>query len=168
MTASQQARLKQGGASAVEFALVLPVLLALIYSMFVYSYAFVVRESINYAAQLGAEAAVAVAPDPIDTYQSRVTGFVQASVAGALSWMPATLRDSAIGANGSAIVPLLCNPEGGGPSAFCPVNPTGGTPLVVPITVPVQSPHFPVINLPGLGAFPPMPATLSAVGVGLL
>lgn len=55
-------RREQGGAAAVEFAFVLPILLFLVYATVVYSYLFVVRESIEFAAHKGIEAAVAVDP----------------------------------------------------------------------------------------------------------
>ena len=62
MRVGQQPRSARG-AAAVEFAFVFPVLFLLIYGVIVYSYIFMLQESINYAAQQAAEAAVAVEPD---------------------------------------------------------------------------------------------------------
>src|SRR5258708_37699419 len=63
MTDSGREPRTQRGAAAVEFAFVFPVLFLLIYGVIVYSYIFVLQESINYAAQQAAEAAVAVEPN---------------------------------------------------------------------------------------------------------
>jgi Flp pilus assembly protein TadG len=156
---------RQSGASAIEFAFVLPLLIALTYAMFVYSYVYVVYESINYAAQQGAEAAVAVDPE-LDDYEAVVRTQVQLTVRGVLSWMPASAqRDAAVNNVANAVV--FCGSSGGSP--YCPVEATGGTPVVVPITFPLLAPDlFPVLNLPGIGSVPPLPAALVGVGVVLL
>ncbi|MGH8458645.1 MAG: TadE/TadG family type IV pilus assembly protein, partial [Nevskiales bacterium] len=57
-----RARRSESGAAALEFAILLPLLLLLIYGLFVYSYMFVVQEAITFAAQEAAEAAVKVDP----------------------------------------------------------------------------------------------------------
>jgi len=159
---------RQSGATAVEFALVLPLLIALTYSLFVYSYVFVVYESINYAAQQGAQSAVAVDPD-IDDYFATVQTYAQTTVAGALSWMPAGQRANSIGEGGSAVQVLPCSAGGSGGSQYCPTAMTGGTPIVVQINFPLLAPNlFPVLNLPGIGTVPPLPASLVGVGVTLL
>src|SRR3546814_14549890 len=64
----------QGGATAIEFAFVFPLLLFLVYAIFVYSYLFVARESIEFAAHKGIEAAVAVAPGAADRSDERRVG----------------------------------------------------------------------------------------------
>jgi len=159
---------RQSGASAVEFAFVLPLLLALTYSLFVYSYVYVVYESINYAAQQAAEATVAVDPFDEDGYQANVENYARATAAGVLSWLPASQRTAAIGANGSAIQVYPCSPGGGG-GEYCPAGVTGGTPVVVKIQFPLSSPSlFPVMDLPGIGSVPPLPSSLVGVGVALV
>ena len=55
-----QRRPRQLGGAAVEFAFVFPFLFFLMYGVLVYSYLFVLQESINFAAQEAAEAAVKV------------------------------------------------------------------------------------------------------------
>lgn len=57
-------RVRERGASAVEFALVFPVLFLLVYAVIVYSYTYVLQQAITYTAQHLAEAAVAVNPTP--------------------------------------------------------------------------------------------------------
>jgi len=170
MDTRPQSRLKltrgrQSGATAIEFAFVLPMLLALTYAMFVYSYTYVVYESINYAAQQGAESAVAVDPDT-DDYQAAVIAQVQTTVASVLSWMPASQRDASIGANGSSVQVDFCG-SSGSTSPYCPTTQVGGTALVVPIVFPILS-LFSVMNLPGIGSVPPLPETIVGVGVVLL
>lgn len=159
---------RQSGASAVEFAFVLPLLIALTYSLFVYSYVFVVYESINYAAQQAAEATVAVDPFDEDSYQANVQNYARTTAAGVLSWLPASQKAAAIGTNGSAIQVYPCSPGGGG-GEHCPAGVTGGTPVVVKISFPLTSPRlFPVMDLPGIGMIPPLPASLVGVGVALV
>ena len=163
---------RQSGAAAMEFALVLPLLFALSYAILVYSYTFVVYESINYAAQQGAEAAVSVDPSVAEggggtsSYYGNVTTRVRATVAGALGWMPEGQRTMSIGANGSDVTVNFCNIGGGGPPG-CPAVDTGGQPLVVRISFPINS-IFPVLTLPGVGTIPPLPDTISGVGVAVL
>ncbi len=163
---------KQSGAAAMEFALVLPLLFALSYAILVYSYTFIVYESINYAAQQGAESAVSVDPSLGDSgggtssYFGNVTTIVRNTVAGALGWMPEQQRAMSIGANGSSVQVNFCN-QGGGGAAGCPLQDTGGRALVVRINFPITS-IFPVLTLPGVGTIPPLPATISGVGVAVL
>lgn len=163
---------RQGGASAIEFALVLPILLALSYAVVAYSYTYIVFESINYAAQQGAESAVSVDPSVADSgggtsgYYGNVRTTVQNTVAGALGWMPERQRTMSIGANGSSVTVNFCNPGGGG-GAGCPAVDTGGQALVVRIDFPITS-IFPVLTLPGVGTIPPLPATISGTGVTVL
>ncbi|MDB5972398.1 MAG: pilus assembly protein [Hydrocarboniphaga sp.] len=159
---------RQSGATAIEFAFVLPLLLALTYAMFVYSYVYVVFESINYAAQQGAESAVAVDPALGNAYLDTVTLHAQATAASVLSWLPADQLSNSIGTNGSLIQVTQCFPTGGG-GPHCPTTASGGTPIVVQINFPLLTPAlFPTLTLPGIGPVPPLPAQLTGVGVTLL
>jgi Flp pilus assembly protein TadG len=160
---------RQSGATAIEFALVLPLLIALTYSLLVYPYVYVVRASLNYAAQQGAEAAIAIAPDPDeDEYRAQVTAHVQNVVAGALSWIQQGQRDAAIGAAGSRINVQFCDGDNQS-SAYCPPVFTGATAVVVPVEFPLSDMElFPVMTLPGIGTIPPLPDTLTGVGVAML
>lgn len=158
---------RQSGASAIEFAFVLPLLIALTYSLIVYSYSFVVYESLSYAAQQGAEAAVAVDPSDTDAYQDNVTAYVRSTVAGVLGWMPQAQRNAAIGANGAGVQPVFCDPAGAGGSPYCPQTPTGGQPIVIKLQFPLTQ-FFPVLTMPGIGSIPPLPTTITGVGVAVL
>ncbi len=152
----------------MEFALVLPLLIALTYSLFVYSYVYVVYESINYAAQQAAESAVAVDPFDEADYRANVEDYARSTAAGVLSWLPASQRNAAIGTNGSAIQVYPCD-RGGGGGEYCPTDITGGTPVVVRIDFPLKAPRlFPVLDLPGVGSIPPLPSSLIGVGVALV
>jgi len=158
---------RQAGATAIEFAFVLPLLIALTYSLIVYSYSFVVYESLSYAAQQGAEAAVAVDPSDTDAYKDNVRAYVQSTVAGVLGWMPPAQRNAAIGANGSNVQPVFCESGGSGSSPYCPQTATGGQPIVIALSFPVTQ-FFPVLTVPGIGSIPPLPTTLTGVGVAVL
>lgn len=153
---------RQSGATAIEFAFVLPLLLALTYAMFVYAYVYVIYESINYAAQQGAESAVAVNPALDSTYLGSVQTYAQTTAQGVLSWLPESQRSKMV------IEVLPCNASGGGgTSPYCPIADSGGMPIVVQITFPVST-IFAVLNLPGIGKVPPLPTSLVGVGVTLL
>ena len=159
---------RQSGASAVEFALLLPLLITLTYSMFVYSYVFVIFESINHAAQQGAEAAVAVDPSPDAGYEARLTSYARTMAAASLSWLPDRLKAGSIGPNGSLIEVVPC-PEGGGGGGNCPDADVGGQAVAVTITFQLLSPAvLPVLTLPGIGTVPPLPASMKGVGVALV
>lgn len=151
---------RQRGAAAMEFALVFPFLFLLIYGTVVYSYLFVLQQALVFAAQESAEAAVKV--DPETGSDAQITQAVQQMAVSVLSWLPQAQRDRVLGdANGSAVSVTLCE-EG---QAFpCPADTSA---VVVRLTFNVASPNylFPVISLFGVGAVPPMPATLTAMAV---
>ena len=152
---------RQSGATAIEFAFVLPLLLALTYAMFVYAYVYVVYESINYAAQQGAESAVAVNPALDDAYLSSVQTYARTTALGVLSWLPTDQLSSL------TVDVLQCNVSGGGDSPYCPLADSGGMPIVVQINFPLAK-LFPVLKLPVVGSVPPLPSSLLGVGVTLL
>jgi hypothetical protein len=153
---------QQSGATAIEFAFVLPLLLALTYAMFVYAYVYVVYESLNYAAQQGAESAVAVNPALDEAYLGAVQTYAQSTARGVLSWLPEDQLSSLV------IDVLPCNVDGGGGSSpYCPLADSGGMPIVVQINFPLAK-VFPVLKLPGIGNVPPLPTSLVGVGVTLL
>lgn len=157
----------QSGATAIEFAFVLPLLIALTYALFVYSYVYVVYESINFAAQQGAEAAVAVDPG-VDDVAGLITVRAQTTIASVLDWLPESQRAASIGPNGSAVLVTFCSPSGGG-GQYCPAVETGATPVVVRINFPLLAPNlFPVLELPLIGTVPPLPAAIVGVGVVLI
>jgi Flp pilus assembly protein TadG len=144
----------QGGAAAVEFAILLPLLLLMVYGIIVYSYLFVVQEAITFAAQEAAEAAVKVDPaqDPAD-YDAAVKAEVVATATRVLDFLPVAQRERVLGSDGSKVqVTIESSPTG-----------IGGV-VTVRLSFAFAG-MFPVLSLPGLGAVPPMPSTLEARGV---
>ena len=146
---------RESGAAALEFAFLLPLLLLLIYGMFVYSYMFVVQEAITFAAQEAAEAAVKVDPaqDPAD-YDAAVKTEVRAAATRVLDFLPAAQRARVLGSDGSKVQVTI----GASPSGI------GG---VVTVNLSFTfSGLFPQLPLPFLeNPIPPMPSTLEATGV---
>lgn len=141
------------GAVAVEFALVFPILFLLIYGTIVYSYVFILHESINYAAQEAAEAAVAVLPDS-NGYDANVQARVRAQAMAVLSWLPAAQRERVLGAGGEKVEVTF--PDIGGESAVQ---------VILRFQLKDPTPIFPIINLPLVGDVPRLPDQISAQGV---
>lgn len=144
-------RLGQSGASALEFALIFPMLMLISYSAVVYGYVYMLQQSINFAAQQAAQAAVAVLPGTSSSSTTQ-TSTITTAVDAALAWLPA-------GQKGRISIPSS-TPD-------CLVS-TGLSPT--PITVEVDftlGGLFPVlINLPFIGGtVPVLPAALFACAV---
>lgn len=150
---------RHAGASAVEFALLFPILFAMMYSAIVYSYAYVLRQSINFAAQEAAEAAVDVQPG-IANYDEQVTTTATNTANSVLSWMPTSLR-----ANIATDVQFCA--DGGASATACTNLGPDDDAVVVTVNLPMtgNSQLFATITLPFVGTFPPLPATMSAQGV---
>lgn len=150
---------RQSGAATVEFAFVFPVLLLLIYGMVAYAYLFVIQQSLVFAAQEAAEAAVKV--DPTTGTDAQRENYARVTATQVLSWLPADQRSRVLGdENGSAVGVSHCD-EG---SPQCPADSDG---VIVQLTFNLQSPQamFPSVSIMGLVSFPPMPATLVARAV---
>jgi len=144
-------RRTQAGAAAIEFAFVFPILLFLVYGAVVYGYVFFLNQSVNYAAQQAAEAAIAVDPQALDSETVRQERIVD-TVARSMSWMTDAQRTQRM---------VICN------GSTCPVV---DDTLIVTLRFSLAVPNrmFPVITLPGLGSVPPMPDTLSASAAALM
>lgn len=112
----------QGGAAAVEFALVLMAFFAIFYAVVQYGLAFLLQQSLTMAVEEGARAALRDAADDA-TRRSRA----QATVAAALSWLP----DAAALAPQVAIAP--CPGDG---SATCATVSVACDALVPPMDLP--------------------------------
>lgn len=135
-------RWRQLGAAAVEFAFVFPLLFLLIYGVIVYSYVFVLQESIAYAAQKAAEAAVTVAPDAAG-YDALAREQAKTMAGRVLSWLPAAQRERVLGDDNGKVEVL-----------FIPV----GDSDAVQVTLRFELRGlFPVLNLPLIGEVPPLP-----------
>lgn len=152
-------RYGQAGSAAVEFAFVFPILLALVYATVVYGYLFVVRESIEFAAHKGLEAAVAV--DPSATNATAEQGN-QAKIAVncSLNWLTGQACGTATSTAGRVETTYV--PGSGG--LGCPLG-YG----CVTVTYYVQQNGdwvFPkLIGLPMVGTIPPLPTTMTATAV---
>ncbi|MDI3260526.1 MAG: TadE/TadG family type IV pilus assembly protein [Sinobacteraceae bacterium] len=125
---------RQHGAVAVEFAFVFPILLGLAYSVIVYSMVYVFQQAINFAAQQGAEAAVAVIPGVGDRNAAATT-----AVNNTLTWL-----------SGAGIKPTV---------SFTGCSAPAGAYVVRVSLSRAQLNSFlpPIANLPLLGTFPPLP-----------
>lgn len=156
---------RQRGAAAVEFGLVFPILFALTYGAIVYSYVYVLRQSLTFAAQEAAQAAVGVRPGP--GYEDLVRQAAVNSAQAAISWMPVNVRN-AIALDAGDIT--VCN----GPSAgACSSLGADESAVVVQLQLPLSggasvSPLFATFNLPGLGRFPPLPNMMVGQAVARL
>lgn len=142
----------QRGGAAVEFAFVFPFLFFLMYGVLVYSYLFVLQESINFAAQEAAEAAVKVDETGANADSLRVR-FARETAAQVLSWLPADQRARVLG-NGNERVAVTFG------SAPDPQTDT----VIVQLNFEVSG-LFPVITLYFVGEVPPMPNRLTARAV---
>lgn len=163
--ATATARERQTGAALVEFAFVFPILFLLVYGVVVYAYVYVIQQSITFAAQEGAAAAVSVDPTTANplTAQQEV---VRSTVTSALSWLPASQRTRVLGNSGERVQVALC-PQGAG---GCPID-SNALRVTLNFTVRPSGTDcatgalFPMLNLFLVGCIPPLPETLSATAV---
>lgn len=146
-------RRSQSGASAIEFALVFPLLIAISYGGLVYSYIYVLQQGVNFAAQQGAQAALSVVPTSNSgndvTARMAKADLVAKST---LTWLP-TAQYSRISTSSTG-------------SCTVPAGTTGFT-YQVSFDLNSGGALFPAIAvLPfGVGTIPPLPATLVACAV---
>lgn len=80
-------RPRQVGAAVIEFALVLPLLLAIVVGIIYYGYAFVLKTAVEHAAKNGAQAAVAVDP-LIQDYKAVFKEAAEDAALDSMSWLP--------------------------------------------------------------------------------
>ena len=150
MTNSRREPRAQSGAAAVEFAFVFPVLFLLIYGVIVYSYIFVLQESINYAAQQAAEAAVAVEPQSAG-YDAMATAQARSMASRVLQWLPQSQQMRVLGEGGEKVEVTFSS---------------AGDSDVVQVQLRFALPGlFPVMNLPIVGEVPYLPPQLVAQAV---
>jgi Flp pilus assembly protein TadG len=147
----------QSGAAAVEFALIFPMMLAVGYASVVYPYVYFLQQSMNFAAQQAVQAAVAVVPTNSASTDSgnRLTqaNLVSTSL---LQWLPAA-QLSLITKTAPGTCPGTANPGN---------TPTFAYQINLALSGGAGGSLFPtLINLPGIGNVPPLPATLTACAV---
>lgn len=156
---------RQAGAAVVEFAFVFPILFLLVYGVIVYAYVYVIQQSITYAAQEAAEAAVAVSPAQ-DDYFTRQQEVVRAMAVSTLSWLPPKQRERVLGAAGEKVAVDLCLKGASG----CPID-SDALRVTLRFTVRPAGSNcskdalFPMLNLYIVGCVPPLPETLTATAV---
>jgi Flp pilus assembly protein TadG len=165
-------RVRQGGAAAIEFALVFPVLFMVTYGAIIYAYIYVLRQSLTFAAQEAAQAAVSVQPGA-SGYDDLVKQTAVNTATAAIAWMPANVR-TAIGVNVSDVT--ICR----GPSTgACASLAADDVAVVVRLELPLASgdegegrrdisPLFATITLPPFGRFPPLPNMMAGQAVARL
>lgn len=142
------------GAVAVEFALVFPILFLLVYGVVVYAYVFVLHESVNYATQEAAIAAVSVLPRTPD-YGNAVTRRARAAALAALSWLPADQRERVLGSSGEKVEVVFRSDVDG----------TDAIQITLRFRLKEPAPLFPVINLPMVGDVPRLPDQITTQAV---
>lgn len=143
----------------VEFAFVFPFLFLLLYGVIVYSYMFVLQESIDFAAHESAAAAVSVDPTTAG-FESLVAQRVRNSAIAVLGWLPADQQARVLGSNGSKVQVTFCSAG----TLGCPADSNG---MIVKLIfdVSLTTPLFPVVSFGsfmGLGTVPPLPTQLTA------
>ena len=167
---SSSARPRQRGAAAVEFALVFPMLFIVTYGAIIYSYIYVLRQSLTFAAQEAAQAAVSVQPGA-SGYDDQVKQVAVRTAQSAISWMPSSVR-SAIAVD-SGDVTICRGPSSGACATLLP----GDVAVVVRLELPLASagagrrdvsPLFATFTLPPFGRFPPLPNIMAGQAVARL
>lgn len=141
-------QVSQRGASAIEFSLVFPIFLAMIYSIVTYSTVFMLIQGFTYASEDALRAAIAVDCDGLTSQQcidDRITPAVRAQAVSSLSWLPASVKSQVLGTDGDQVV-VDCS--GGTCTVEVRYNNYAGNPLI------------PAITLPAIGTIPRIPQDL--------
>lgn len=152
---SSYSNINQRGAALIEFALVLPILLAFTTGVIYYGYVYVLDAAVTHAAKQGAQVAVNIDPVGYSSsgeYQAAVRSQVTTSVANSLSWLPASVRATLVAP--PAIT--FATPDSGQP----------GTLVNIRVTMKISGANsalLPQVDLPGIGPVPPLPLTLNGV-----
>lgn len=166
------ARRRQFGAAAVEFALVFPMLFVVTYGAIIYSYIYVLRQSLTFAAQEAAQAAVSVQPGA-SGYDDLVKQTAVNTAIAAISWMPTNVR-TAIGVNAGDVT-ICRGPSSGACASLLPDD----VAVVVRLELPLAngdegegrrdiSPLFATFSMPPFGRFPPLPNIMAGQAVARL
>lgn len=144
----------QRGSAAIEFALVLPLLLIIMIGTLYFGYLYVLDIAVTHAAQQAAVSAVSVEPagEYASGYWSRLSQVVQNTAENSLEWlapavgMPATSVTRAGG----------CIPSDGGSGEEGGSSLSGAlTEIRVTLSLAGSSAFLPQITLPPLGKIPP-------------
>jgi Flp pilus assembly protein TadG len=142
-------RAGERGASAVEFALIVPVLLTLVFGIIAYAYMFSFRQALSQAASEGARAAVGASS------AAQSTDAAQTAVASALSTYDMTCGTKDLTCTISS---PFSGTLSGSPTRPAPTCPTTHTCVQVYVTYPYRD-HSLLPTVPGFGFT--LPASLS-------
>lgn len=142
-------RRRESGATAIEFALLFPMLFAVAYGGITYGVLFFLQQRVNFAAQEGVRAAIAVAPSA-SNYKAQIATVVSQAITltytGGGGSVPAGLQTPTINySNNDTVVSVT-----------------------VTYNLATTPPLFPTVTLPVIGAVPAVPPTLSATATGRL
>lgn len=169
---SRSTQRRQWGAAAVEFALVFPMLFIVTYGAIIYSYIYVLRQSLTFAAQEAAQAAVSVQPG-VSGYDDLVKQTAVNTALAAISWMPPAVR-TAIAVDAGDVT-ICRGPSSGACASLLP----GDEAVVVRLQLPLASgdggegrrdvsPLFATFTMPPFGRFPPLPNIMTGQAVARL
>jgi len=143
---------RYAGASAIEFALLFPVVFAIVYGGIAYGYIYFLQQRINFIAQEAVRAAIAVAPsDDADAYLASAQAAANQSISNnfVLAGVP--------------VPPSLSM------SFSLRRDVAEGDTLVVLVTYSLTNPTvFPTLAFPVIGQVPALPAELRATAAGRL
>ncbi|MES1925919.1 TadE family protein [Salinisphaera sp. T31B1] len=141
---------RQRGAALIEFALVLPLLLAIAVGIVYYGYAFVLRSALEEAARNAVQEAVAVDPLRANYSRSLLLKRAQDVARASVDWLPASVR-TAITVTESA-------------------NCANSNEFGVEVTLPAADTDNQVLPQLDLGSFriPPLPTTIRAVACAVI
>ncbi|WIM05769.1 MAG: pilus assembly protein [Candidatus Nitricoxidivorans perseverans] len=139
-------RRRQGGAAAIEFALIFILFFVLFYAIVAYSLAMLLMQGFTQAAEEGARAAISVNPIAFGSdadYAAGVEAAARGRATAALSWLPGKAYQQVIGGNNIS------------------ANLTGSV-ITVTVTYPNYSTNglVPTLTIPLIGAVPRVPTNL--------
>lgn len=146
----------QRGASAIEFALIFPIVFAIVYGGIAYGYVYFLQQRINFLAQEAVRAAISVAPGvDSDAYLAQAQAAANQAITNNF-----TLAGVAVPPALGVTFSLQGDLQG---------DAVAGETLVVVLTYNLNNPTlFPTIPIPLVGAIPPLPAELQATAAGRL
>ncbi len=147
----------QGGASLFEFAVILPVFLALVLGIVVYGIGFVTQQAVNHAAERGAAVAVAIDPGAAD-FSALAARRAEAEIARVLGFLP--------GDAPTLTAKRDCTGETGGPDSYLCISDDLNAVRQVRVRL---SPRFDSLwpGLPVVGLLP-TPEFVRATGVAVV